>query len=285
MIARPKMSQIEWNTIEIRASKVGHVSPVSCPGLERDRSDRGAATTVANLMIRATEGHMRSSNWSATSAIAAPSALATKYRDVLSSATGLLRSAALPGPGAPGPGEGSEGSVQASPGGHHGAHYSLALVYKLYPSLVAEGADAAAVGAAAAAHLCASHRATVEGLNATSHPSAGAALATSVRESCSSTALVDDWDTSPHVDLDAVAADANVFVATVHAPPNASLLVQGLDAQLHDLPFRERNGAGVPPPRPCSIYVGTSGCYPGSKSVRKAQLQTLISRSFPTRFG
>ena len=29
MIARPKMSQIEWKTTEIRASKVGNVSPFS----------------------------------------------------------------------------------------------------------------------------------------------------------------------------------------------------------------------------------------------------------------
>ena len=32
MIARPKMSQNEWKTTEIRASKVGNVSPFSCPG-------------------------------------------------------------------------------------------------------------------------------------------------------------------------------------------------------------------------------------------------------------
>ena len=32
MNARPKMSQIEWKTIEIRASKVGNFSPFSCPG-------------------------------------------------------------------------------------------------------------------------------------------------------------------------------------------------------------------------------------------------------------
>ena len=32
MIARPKMSQNEWKTIEIRASKVGNLSPFSCPG-------------------------------------------------------------------------------------------------------------------------------------------------------------------------------------------------------------------------------------------------------------
>ena len=32
MIARPKMSQNEWKSTEIRASKVGNFSPFSCPG-------------------------------------------------------------------------------------------------------------------------------------------------------------------------------------------------------------------------------------------------------------
>ena len=32
MIARPEMSQNEWKTTEIQASKVGNVSPFSCPG-------------------------------------------------------------------------------------------------------------------------------------------------------------------------------------------------------------------------------------------------------------
>ena len=32
MIARPKMSQNEWTTTDTSASKVGNVSPVSCPG-------------------------------------------------------------------------------------------------------------------------------------------------------------------------------------------------------------------------------------------------------------
>ena len=38
MIARPKMSQIEWKTIEIGASKVGNFSPFSCPGSARGDS-------------------------------------------------------------------------------------------------------------------------------------------------------------------------------------------------------------------------------------------------------
>ena len=33
MIARSKMSQIEWNAVEIPTSKVGNVSPFSCLGL------------------------------------------------------------------------------------------------------------------------------------------------------------------------------------------------------------------------------------------------------------
>ena len=36
MIARPKMSQNEWKTTEIRASKVGNFSPFSCPGPKAD---------------------------------------------------------------------------------------------------------------------------------------------------------------------------------------------------------------------------------------------------------
>ena len=34
MIARPKLSQNEWKTTEIQASKVGNFSPFSCPGQE-----------------------------------------------------------------------------------------------------------------------------------------------------------------------------------------------------------------------------------------------------------
>ena len=38
MIARPKMSQNEWKTTEIQASKVGNFSPFSCPGEEKEAS-------------------------------------------------------------------------------------------------------------------------------------------------------------------------------------------------------------------------------------------------------
>ena len=40
MIARPKMSQNEWKSTEIRASKVGNFSPFSCPG------EHGSAVAV-----------------------------------------------------------------------------------------------------------------------------------------------------------------------------------------------------------------------------------------------
>ena len=98
--------------------------------LSGEPSDAGAATTVANLMIRAVEAHMRASNWSATAAISAPSPLRQQYGDVLGSAGSLLRQA-------------------ADDEDHHGAHYSLALLYKLYPGLVASSVkveDAAKAG-------------------------------------------------------------------------------------------------------------------------------------------
>ena len=48
MIARPKMSQNEWKSTEIRASKVGNVSPFSCPGdLDLDGRDAVVADAVA----------------------------------------------------------------------------------------------------------------------------------------------------------------------------------------------------------------------------------------------
>ena len=43
MIARPKLSQNEWKTTEIRASKVGNLSPFSCPGLHHVRLRRRRA--------------------------------------------------------------------------------------------------------------------------------------------------------------------------------------------------------------------------------------------------
>ena len=45
MIARPKMSQNEWKTTEIRASKVGQRLTLFLP---RRRDDSGAAATVAD---------------------------------------------------------------------------------------------------------------------------------------------------------------------------------------------------------------------------------------------
>ena len=50
MIARPKMSQIEWKTIEIRASKVGNFSPFSCPG-----DDNGDVVNFLGVQIEISE--------------------------------------------------------------------------------------------------------------------------------------------------------------------------------------------------------------------------------------
>ena len=234
-----------WDTT---ASKIAELQ---LENLKRDAGDGGAAATVANLMIRATEQDMRSSNWSATSAIAAPSALATKYRDVLSSAAALLRTAAVP-------------DNETLPG-HHGAHYSLALVYKLYPSLAAHGADPGAVADAGAAHLCAAQRATVATIAAEHRPAAGIPLAKRVRDACARVDLVRDWHAAPRVSLEPTAADDRVFVATIVAPPNGSLAVQGLDALLHDLPIGDPGPDEFEDdfqPRDCAIYAGPSRCYP-----------------------
>ena len=51
MIARPKMSQNEWKTTEIRASKVGNVSPFSCPGEAND--DRAPEERRGGVVRRA----------------------------------------------------------------------------------------------------------------------------------------------------------------------------------------------------------------------------------------
>ena len=42
------MSQNEWKTTEIRASKVGNFSPFSCPGLH----PRGPSSTVGTFSMR-----------------------------------------------------------------------------------------------------------------------------------------------------------------------------------------------------------------------------------------
>ena len=55
MIARPKMSQNEWKTTEIRASKVGNFSPFSCPGDELRRKDEREQALVeekTTLLVR-----------------------------------------------------------------------------------------------------------------------------------------------------------------------------------------------------------------------------------------
>ena len=88
---------------------------------------------------------MRASNWSATAAISAPSPLRQQYGDVLGSAGSLLRQAA----------DGED---------HHGAHYSLALLYKLYPGLVASSVKVEDAAKAGAARACAAERATIRWL-------------------------------------------------------------------------------------------------------------------------
>ena len=107
------------------------VAEMSLERWEANATNGNAATTVANLMIRAVEEHMRSSNWSATSAIAAPSQLGIRYGSVTRAAANVFRTA-------------------ADDLDHHGAHYSLALLYKLYPTLVAPGVAPDVVAAAPA---------------------------------------------------------------------------------------------------------------------------------------
>ena len=52
------MTQNEWNTTEIRASKVGHVSPLSCPG-----SGLGAANHSAAPLLGRALPYDRGSTW------------------------------------------------------------------------------------------------------------------------------------------------------------------------------------------------------------------------------
>lgn len=114
---------------------------------------------------------MRASNWSATSAIAAPSQLGIRYGSVARAAAVKLRAA-------------------ADSGDHYGAHYSLALLYKLYPSLVAPDASPETMAAAGAARLCAAERATVAKL---AKGAAGRAAAAAVTMGCTDVEVVTDW--------------------------------------------------------------------------------------------
>ena len=52
MIARPKMSQIEWKTTEMGPSKVWNFSPFCCPGFAR-RDAAGAEEAYAALCVPA----------------------------------------------------------------------------------------------------------------------------------------------------------------------------------------------------------------------------------------
>ena len=63
MIARQKMSQIEWKTIEIRASKVGNVSPFSCPGDQVEHRTRfyKSSTLISRGVLRVQRSRWHSS--------------------------------------------------------------------------------------------------------------------------------------------------------------------------------------------------------------------------------
>lgn len=216
--------------------------------LAGDTEDAGAATTVANLMIRAVEAHMRSSNWSATAAISAPSPLTQQYGDVLGSAGSLLREAA------------------DGPRDHHGAHYSLALLYKLYPGLVAASTPFQDAAKAGAARACSAERSTIRWLKQGSAGRYGVAAALG----CLHVRVERRWSRRPNVDMTEY---EGAFVARINVPDNHSkIVIQGLDAVIHDLPLSQLadDRKSIPPPiirpeyyspdRACTIY--SRSCYP-----------------------
>lgn len=97
--------------------------------LERKPNDGNAETTLANLMVRATEKAMRGTF------------TASRYSEVLTAAADKL--------------------WRAAQQHHHGAHYSLALLLKLYPSLITDNAQAASK------HLCLSQKVTANSMGYT----------------------------------------------------------------------------------------------------------------------
>ena len=197
-------------------------------------ADGNAATTVANLLLRATEAHMRTSDWSASSAIGAASSLDQRYKEVLQSAAGLLYDA-------------------AKRFDHHGAHYSLALLLKLYPSLL-NTTDGSA--AAAAAHLCASRRATVDRLRSSSV--SGRTIALNANATCSDIQVV-----TPPSDLVLSYADSSdnqrVVLVAIQGEDDDVVTVQGADAVVHDITSSSSKKLMK---RPCHIYDMGAGCYP-----------------------
>lgn len=202
--------------------------------LRHQHFDADAATTTANLMVRATEAHMRASNWSSSAALSASSALGERYGEVLRAAAALLRGA-------------------AHSADHHGAHYSLAILLKLYPNFVTPGTDLKKAATSAAAHLCSSQRSTVKKLV---EFSAGRAAALAAQR-CKTVELVDDWAASTLVELKQ--QDEHFSLAIVNAPPGSKVIAEGTDAVVHDLP---RSDAAFAATRSCRIYMGASGCYP-----------------------
>ena len=215
--------------------------------LSGEPSDAGAATTVANLMIRAVEAHMRASNWSATAAISAPSPLRQQYGDVLGSAGSLLRQA-------------------ADDEDHHGAHYSLALLYKLYPGLVASNVKVEDAAKAGAARACAAERATIRWLKQGSAGRYGVAAALG----CLHVRVERKWSRRPNVEITNY---DGASVGEIRPPGNHSkIVIQGLDSVIPDLPLSPLadDRKSIPPPiirpeyyapdRSCTIY--SRSCYP-----------------------
>lgn len=201
--------------------KTGQLVESNLERLDRDNGD--AMTTIANLMVRAAEAHLRS-----TSSLHSPPG--DKYADVMTAAARLLRRA-------------------AGLHHHHGAHYSLALLLKLYPTIVAqEGEDPAKVGAA---HMCASQRATIRNLDR------------EVMRRCSDVELVYDWKG---------VAERRQGVAVL-GDGNTPFVVQGMDAIVHNIPTGDDGEKGK-----CQVYLGESGCYPAlwrqfSRDQRRARVE------------
>jgi len=237
--------------------------------LERLRmrsGDGNAATTVANLMVRATESHMRTASDVPHNNIGSNER--DKYSQVLRVAAGLLFRA-------------------AQNEYHHGAHYSFALLLKLYPSLVAPGFDQQFVAQVAAAHLCASANATISKLNQVQV--AGRALAASVNEYCHQVELFSDIDLIKKEAtmlkrmniFDPITKKKEVVYIATLRPKNEKekqkmpLLIQGLDAIIHDIPIENLYKTK----KKCRVF-SISGCYPALwRQFSTSSLPTVITEA------
>ena len=180
-------------------------SKVAEAAMARVDASSDAATTVANLLVRAVEEDMRTSGTH------------VRYEEVLSSAFGLLVAA-------------------AKKDNHRGAHYSLALLLKLYPNLLKARGNR--FTEAAAAHLCASRKASIN----------------HVLKSTTCTDLRDDEDLVETSEIARREEDVALLVS-LRAQPNSWVTIEGLDAIVHDIP-------STPEKRSCRIYdLQGSGCY------------------------